>query len=750
MAPLNVGGLEVDFPFPPYECQLTFMEAVVQALRTSRHALLESPTGTGKTLCLLTAALAWRSAVARLSQVVAELKTARLRTRMVLLGSREQLCVHPHVSTLRGAAQNAACTSACASKTCSFKAPFDAARDGGGGGGGGGALSGSAGLADHLAATAAAGPMDIEELVAYGASHRVCPYYLAREAAADAELLLLPYNYVVDASTWSAAGGADLLGDVLVFDEAHNLPEAATTWRALRALVQDMDLAINRASLPASGTLVKPADYLRTFLSEHCLTGEAAAETAERLGRAARMVSDSPTGGAAAGIRALVGVLRVAFADEEGLFGEARGAAGGKSAEARGVRCILLASGTLSPMDAMEAELGLPFPVRVENPHVITPPQILSLVVPVGPSGGALNSSYATRSTFSYRMELGRSLANFSRVIPGGLLVFFPSYAVLDGCVAFWQATRLGSSGETMWSALNDRKAVLVETRQTGGLAELIATHAARIRAGDGSAIYAVCRGKVSEGIDFADADARAVLITGLPYPAATDPKVVLKKQAQASRAVNQAAGRAIRHVHDYGAVVFLDERFAAPAVVGRVSAWLRPHLRVVGAFPEAQASLARFFRAAAVAPFAAAGGAKAALRAERAAAAAAAAAGGGAGGAGPAGAGARGRGGRTSGPLADAPWAGPWSAADDAAAAIAAADGVGRLLPRRASAAAVQAELRRIADVIDVDAPRPGGAAASGGGGGGGGGSAAPTAATAAVIVNVDAPGDGGGGGGG
>lgn len=313
MAPLNVGGLEVDFPFPPYECQLTFMEAVVQALRTSRHALLESPTGTGKTLCLLTAALAWRSAVARvveaapraglpggmpaaqlrslaaaagvaadgagaaagaavgigggggggggvgsgggggsqpsppplgatpggravprivyasrthsqLSQVVAELKTARLRTRMVLLGSREQLCVHPHVSTLRGAAQNAACTSACASKTCSFKAPFDAARDGGGGGGGGGALSGSAGLADHLAATAAAGPMDIEELVAYGASHRVCPYYLAREAAADAELLLLPYNYVVDASTWSAAGGADLLGDVLVFDEAHNLP----------------------------------------------------------------------------------------------------------------------------------------------------------------------------------------------------------------------------------------------------------------------------------------------------------------------------------------------------------------------------------------------------------------------------------------------------------------------------------------------------------------------------------------------
>jgi hypothetical protein len=36
-----------------------------------------------------------------------------------------------------------------------------------------------------------------------------------------------------------------------------------------------------------------------------------------------------------------------------------------------GVRCIILASGTLSPMDALASELGSPFPVRLENPHVI-------------------------------------------------------------------------------------------------------------------------------------------------------------------------------------------------------------------------------------------------------------------------------------------------------------------------------------------------------------------------------------------
>ena len=40
------------------------------------------------------------------------------------------------------------------------------------------------------------------------------------------------------------------------------------------------------------------------------------------------------------------------------------------------------------------------------------------------------------------------------------------------------------------------------------------------------AAFFAVCRGKVSEGLDFAYANGRAVVITGLPYPPRGDPKV--------------------------------------------------------------------------------------------------------------------------------------------------------------------------------------------------------------------------------
>jgi Rad3-related DNA helicase len=43
---------------------------------------------------------------------------------------------------------------------------------------------------------------------------------------------------------------------------------------------------------------------------------------------------------------------------------------------------------------------------------------------------------------------------------------------------------------------------------------------------GGGALLLAVCRGKVSEGLDFKDGRARAVFVVGIPYPAFMDPQV--------------------------------------------------------------------------------------------------------------------------------------------------------------------------------------------------------------------------------
>lgn len=45
-----------------------------------------------------------------------------------------------------------------------------------------------------------------------------------------------------------------------------------------------------------------------------------------------------------------------------------------------------------------------------------------------------------------------------------------------------------------------------------------------------GAVFMAVLRGKVSEGMDFADAKCRAVIVTGLPFPPFKDPKIILKR----------------------------------------------------------------------------------------------------------------------------------------------------------------------------------------------------------------------------
>lgn len=310
-----------------------------------------------------------------------------------------------------------------------------------------------------------------------------------------------------------------------------------------------------------------------------------------------------------------------------------------------GIRSLVLTSGTLSPMKSFSGELGVNFAVTLENGHVIGTRQVLGSVICSGPDGVALSSSFKSRESDEYKMSLARSMVQIVRTVPDGILVFFPSYNVMSSCLEFWRSTGIGENGRgpSTFELIRQSKRIIEEPRSSGAFAAAILGHQANIRSGHGSVLFAVCRGKVSEGIDFSDAYGRCVVMAGIPYPAALDPKVILKKDymsenirkltakeprmkqqstsssgqrsqllsgeewysLQAVRAVNQAIGRTIRHKNDFGIVLFCDERFSSQHVRSQLSKWLRPHISVAPSFEAARLSMESFFAFAKTAPFA-------------------------------------------------------------------------------------------------------------------------------------------------
>ena len=67
--------------------------------------------------------------------------------------------------------------------------------------------------------------MDMEDLVSLGKQLHACPYYGTRTAAADADVVCLPYNMLFQGEARESLG-VHLRGRVVIVDEAHNLHDA--------------------------------------------------------------------------------------------------------------------------------------------------------------------------------------------------------------------------------------------------------------------------------------------------------------------------------------------------------------------------------------------------------------------------------------------------------------------------------------------------------------------------------------------
>ena len=122
--------------------------------------------------------------------------------------------------------------------------------------------------------------------------------------------------------------------------------------------------------------------------------------------------------------------------------------------------------------------------------------------------------------------ELGITLARIVKNVPGGMLVFFPSYKMIDKCYERWK-----NSG--VLNKISQEKQLYRETNSASDFNGIMNQYYRSIfeEEKSGAILMGVCRGRISEGLDFSDNAARCVVIVGVPYPQMTNPKIVLKKE---------------------------------------------------------------------------------------------------------------------------------------------------------------------------------------------------------------------------
>lgn len=580
--------------------------------------------------------------------------------------------------------------------------------------------------------------MDMEDLVSMGNERKVCPFYYTRGKVAKADLVLMPYNYLFDKEAKeSTLQEIDWKNAVVIFDEAHNLEGFASesasfdlTTAQIAGCANDMGRVASylQASEDPSHSLKREnllsmkrlfldlVDYIDNLNQQSAYAGEFMMEIFRRgkITHANHMILIEEVNkvneylmdmkGASRGsvhFEHLVQCLKRVYSHSLESRCLAKAAfyrvyvspkqnvnhqtartvsywcfAPSLAMEELVAKSVIVTSGTLAPLQGLIMELGMKFPHTLENPHIVSEKQIHVRVIGKGVSGKVLSSSYERRKHGEYYSELGNTLVSLAKVTPAGMLIFFPSYGVMESCIERWGGPSASSNSRggdkvndffvrrekkqsnnkyvfpcaptiyydenaprTPWKRLIGTKSVVVEPRASADLPDAISEfqRLLGLPKSRGCILMGVCRGKISEGIDFAHEQSRAVVITGLPFPPTHDPKIKMKKEyldcaraqhsikpsggagfkgeamhttadmltghqwytQQAHRAVNQAIGRVIRNRTDYGAVILLDDRFGLSHNQDGLSKWLRPHIKNDEGFGAAVRGLVTFYKEA-------------------------------------------------------------------------------------------------------------------------------------------------------
>jgi len=597
-------NLKIQFPYKPYEIQIKYSQYVIKAIGEHKNALLESPTGSGKTMTLLCSVLSWLHSAndkhknrlvylsrtyEQLRQISSELQKIKHDVVSVIMGSRQKLCLIDAVKNENSNPQQA-CELARSSNLCTkiiTKTPWLKKRN-----------------------------VEIEDFFCESGSP-VCPYFAMRGVAEYSDVVLMPYSYIIDPFVSRSLENIDLHNSIIVFDEAQNLRTEAENALFIKLDYTELCKFIFLVDGNIKKSIISLCNFIKGFdkfknknaveiigkLTDIITLGNANFDEYMRSEfKIINQVDKKVESGFALRWSRIVFQLfyisQLSDNDKTDFFVNYiykpecirleikcyDASLVLKRIQAQKPQTIILTSGTLSPFDLVEKELKIDFPVKLINKHIIKQENIFLRIFGENSYPYKFNFSYSKRDLFQY-LKLCDLLYEICEIVPGGILCFFSSYQIIDDFI-------LQTKSNCLWCKI--KKSVFIELKT--GIVRLvlpkfiyeessIQEYKAFCQQSSGALFLAICRGKISEGINFCSQESLSVIVVGIPFaPFDENRKQVYKNRSfsyedwyrkDAITAVNQSIGRAFRHENDFGSVILLDERYENKEIINLLPSWI-------------------------------------------------------------------------------------------------------------------------------------------------------------------------------
>lgn len=574
---------ELGFPFQSYRAgQRKLAASVYQTVADGRKLFAKAPTGIGKTMSTLFPAVKaiGEGLLQRLFYLTAR-TTTRTAAEEALKMLRES-GLHLHAVTLT--AKEKACLKdevRCTPEYCEYaKGYYDR-------------VNGA--IIDMLGSETGITREVVEH---YARKHRVCPFEFSLDAAYAADAVICDYNYIFDPRVnLKRLFEEQKRQTALLVDEAHNLVDRAREMYSAELRKTDF-LALQRASKNVRPLVYQSAKAVnRYFIALRKAIEEggglSANEAVERdLPQQLPDLLESLAGAAEQQLAMgdadplLLDVyfgcqhfLRIAKLYDERYVTYAEKERSDVRIKlfcldpshllrqySKGYRSQILFSATLSPLPYFRDMLGgdeeTDYALAIPSPFS---PEQLDVRIE------RLSTRYQDRERTMDRVAgLLRGMASGHK---GNLLVFFPSYAYLNGVYErFMEQWQADESGHIPLRTIMQRSNMSEEDREA-----FLAAFASGNK--DTLVGFAVMGGIFSEGIDLAGDRLTGVAIVGVGLPQVGLERNIMKDYFERQgkngfeyayvfpgmNKVLQAGGRLIRSESDRGTLLLIDDRYAQP-----------------------------------------------------------------------------------------------------------------------------------------------------------------------------------------